>query len=827
MLTQHQEILYQLLLEMADICKKHNISYGIGSDTLLGAISIDTLLPESNTISVFMTSNNYYKFCEICSKECERTNHRFLDCRITNELCTNSYARYINTKTTFIDKHNLVTGDKAGIGIDIYCLDKVRNSRKDADHYYKKLRLYCDILNNSKNYSLPYEDNKFSYLFNKAKGKVVSKESILESLESNLEKFNNYNCNFYMVREPSLPVCIPKRIVGSFNSIVTIAGKKFRTFGSPYSYLSIIYGEEWMYQNTPKSIDDALILNKKTTYENIKSELYNFIDKEEINKEYDKKKNFDFLTEKQGFKTKDFRSKIELIGKSLEDHNFLRSKNEEIEKYCEEENYNKLSDIFKEYIKNQSSEELIGSKELDNVYRYHHPLLIKIDPEYYEAVVLTLFHTSRIDKAKRFIEVYSYHFKKTLVMKVVEENIFHYKKALNLIDENKFDKAISILSKLLKKYPKNISFIKLKIYCLLKSFFADDHKDEINDLINRGLEIFPNDGDLLKYQSEVIFNDNFEKGIMGYIDSYFKTDNIVTKREIRYNIDKYLDTLIKDTNDKNFLDKLLLILNDDFRLHNKKFELMNKEIENTEGKERKAKKQYDFVYYLVNLRYKYKEKFAQNIFSKTERTISSWYHKIVKGICNNEFVTCVSAEIINCTDFNKLSMIHDNIDSYMSNIDIGDINYLYCLILKSHVLRKIGEFQKFSKILFQVAKDNKDPYLNLVIKKDFLGEINCIYRELTSSTEHIYDSSSDNKISTKKLKEKKLKSEKSIYEFYEERIKKIYPSVLDFLELITKTGLLSIQQKNDFIKEHSIDESSYFTREIAISLYNLTNQIQI
>ena len=167
MLTQHQEILYQLLIEMADICTEHNISYGIGSDTLLGAISINSMLPESHTISVYMKSNDYYKFIEICSKKCERTNHRFLDCRETNEFCTNSFARYVNTKTTLIDKHNLITGDKAGIGIDIYCLDNVRNHKNDAEHYYKKLRLYCDFLNNSKNYSIPYEHNKFSYLFNK------------------------------------------------------------------------------------------------------------------------------------------------------------------------------------------------------------------------------------------------------------------------------------------------------------------------------------------------------------------------------------------------------------------------------------------------------------------------------------------------------------------------------------------------------------------------------------------------------------------------------------------------------------------------------------
>lgn len=827
MLTQHQEILYQLLIEMADICTEHNISYGIGSDTLLGAISINSMLPESHTISVYMKSNDYYKFIEICSKKCERTNHRFLDCRETNEFCTNSFARYVNTKTTLIDKHNLITGDKAGIGVDIYCLDNVRNHKNDANHYYKKLRLYCDFLNNSKNYSIPYEDNKFSYLFNKAKGKVVSKESILQSLESNLEKFNNYNCNFYMVREPSLPVCIPKRIVGSFNSIVTIAGRKFRTFENPYSYLSIIYGEEWMYQNSPKNTDDTLILNQKTTYENIKSELYNFIDKDELDKKYNSKKNFDFLTEKQGLKVQDFRSKIELIGKSLEDHNFLRSKNDEIEKAIEEENYNKLSEIFSEYIKNQSSKKLIGSKDLDNIYRYHHPLLIKIDPEYYEAVVLTLFHTSRIDKAKRFIQVYSYHFKKTIVMKVVEENIFHYKKALVLIDENKFDRAITLLDKLLKKYPKNISFIKLKVYCLLRSFFADDHTVEIKGLINLGLEMFPNDGDLLKYQNELLINDDLEKAILGYIDAYFKTDNIITKREIRYTLDKHLDTLIKDTHNIDFLDRLLLILNDDFRLYNKKFQLMNNEIEQTEGRERKAKKQYDFVYYLVNLRYKYKEKFAQNIFSKTERTISQWYHNIVKGICKNEFITCVSAEIINCTDFNKLSMILDNIDSHMVNIDIGDINYLYCLILKSHVLRKIGEFQKSSKILIQVAKENKDPYLTIVIKKDFLGEINCIYRELTSSIEHIYDSSFDSKISAKKINEKEKSDEKSVYDFYTDRIKGIYPSVLNFLEIITKVGLITIQQRNDFVKDLSIDGSSTFNKEIAETLYKLTGQIQI
>ena len=172
-------------------------------------------------------------------------------------------------------------------------------------------------------------------------------------------------------------------------------------------------------------------------------------------------------------------------------------------------------------------------------------------------------------------------------------------------------------------------------------------------------------------------------------------------------------------------------------------------------------------------------------------------------------------------------MILDNIDSHMVNIDIGDINYLYCLILKSHVLRKIGEFQKSSKILIQVAKENKDPYLTIVIKKDFLGEINCIYRELTSSIEHIYDSSFDSKISAKKINEKEKSDEKSVYDFYTNRIKGIYPSVLNFLEIITKVGLITIQQRNDFIKDLSIDGSSTFNKEIAETLYKLTGQIQI
>lgn len=823
MLTQQQEILYQLLLEVVDICNKHNISYGIGNDTLLDAISVKSLLPESNTISVFMTNQNYRKFCDICKNKDNLSTYSFLDCRATNNLRTYSFAKFVNTKTTLFTKDNILSGNKSGIGVDIYCLDSIRNNHNDLNRYYKKLRLYCDFLNNSKNYSLQYEDNRFSYITKKLKSKVSSKEALLTTFEKGFEKYNEENCDFYIVRQPNIPICIPKEIVGDFNSLVTIAGKKVRTFSDPYYYLSILYGEEWMHHNNSVTYDETLILNKKTEFDNINNELKLFLDSEKINKALEKEKTIGFLTSKKVTKTNDFRSKIELIGKSLEDHNYLCGKNDDIVKYSEEENYMELSKIFKEYIKNQSSLKLIGSYNLDNIYRYHHPLLIKIDTEYYEAVVLTLFHTNRIDKAKRFIEVYSHHFEKTIIMKVIEENIVQYRKALSYVAENNFQNARAILDKLLSKFPKNVSFIKLKLHCIVKSFFTDNCEKEICQLLQTGLEVCPDDGDLLKYQSELLLSSDFHKGIDGYIKAYPKTNNIITKRDIRDTIDRNLNTIIKDK-DIDFLDKLLDILNDDFRLYNRKFELMNKDIENTDGRERKAKKQFDFILYLVNLRYKYKEKFSQNIFSKTEKTISQWYHKIVENITDSEFIACVSAEIINCTDFNKLSMILDNIDNYMNKLNIEDIKYLYCLILKSHILKNMGENQKASKILIQCAKENKDPYLAIVIKNDFQREINCIYNELTNTGEHIYDSSITGKVSAKKIKVKETKDKKYVYGFYENRVKKLYPSVLNFLKSITKAGLITVQEKNNLIEKLSIKESSSFDKEIATALYNLTNK---
>ena len=141
---------------------------------------------------------------------------------------------------------------------------------------------------------------------------------------------------------------------------------------------------------------------------------------------------------------------------------------------------------------------------------------------------------------------------------------------------------------------------------------------------------------------------------------------------------------------------------------------------------------------------------------------------------------------------------------------------LALLILEKNIENIDSEAEKFI--------DEEKKVLSV---EDALKGANDIIAEIISDNAEIRKHIRENALKYGVIVTKNTKDEKSVYDFYKERIKGIYPSVLNFLEIITKVGLITIQQRNDFVKDLSIDESSTFNKEIAETLYKLTSQIQI
>lgn len=68
-LKRVQEIDYELLCAVDDICKRHNIQYCLMFGALLGAVRHKEQIPWDDDIDIAMTRENYLRFYEVANKE--------------------------------------------------------------------------------------------------------------------------------------------------------------------------------------------------------------------------------------------------------------------------------------------------------------------------------------------------------------------------------------------------------------------------------------------------------------------------------------------------------------------------------------------------------------------------------------------------------------------------------------------------------------------------------------------------------------------------------------------------------------------------------------
>lgn len=127
-LTAIQSVQLASLLEIDQICKKHNIKYFLGGGTLLGAIRHKGFIPWDDDSDIMMLREDYDKFCKIAPSELpdsmsfqdsntdKHCYYEFAKCRINNTFFATGFAK------THTGMHN-------GLAIDVFCHDKTANSK--------------------------------------------------------------------------------------------------------------------------------------------------------------------------------------------------------------------------------------------------------------------------------------------------------------------------------------------------------------------------------------------------------------------------------------------------------------------------------------------------------------------------------------------------------------------------------------------------------------------------------------------------------------------------------------------------------------------------
>lgn len=139
-----QNKMLELLGEIDEICKKHNIQYCLFAGSGLGADRHNGFIPWDDDADIIMTLENYEKFLNVFDKEA--LEGKVLNCLERDINYPFTYARYVDVNTTAIQRHTAFGGCDPGIKIDIFVAVPTHYNVKKAEMHRLEILAFSEVI---------------------------------------------------------------------------------------------------------------------------------------------------------------------------------------------------------------------------------------------------------------------------------------------------------------------------------------------------------------------------------------------------------------------------------------------------------------------------------------------------------------------------------------------------------------------------------------------------------------------------------------------------------------------------------------------------------
>ncbi len=507
-----QRHLFNLLLEIDEICKKYDIEYFVDYGTTLGAIRHEGFIPWDDDIDINMTEDNYYKWVEACKKELDPTKRVYGDNRNDRDF-PGTFGRYIDVETMRISSNFAFWRPICGQCIDVFYFiplpgDPEKKQKKIDMHY-----AYDEFANSSYRHFRNKNDREME-LYNKFRKmeKQIGREKTLQKIEEQLFHKHYDDCDTYInasTRKYGPSPIVPKEY---FDSVyyAEFEGHKFPIAGKYAELLTYYYGDDWNILPEKKK-HHSKMSHTGINCDDYVSDYIRLLDIDQLKKDRLEAKH---ILVEEGYK----------IGKHLEmvhekSGKLIRLK---IEKKIKENNIdvNSLLDA--------SSKEKLAvlddlyscfyDKQLITSFRYWENYIDIGDDNLYAAIFNLIYYRNDFTSANKILKVYQDAGNK-VEGKLAElwQVVVKAREIKAQMLYKNYDKAEALINEAVKEYPycKDIKLYNMEIKVIRKEF------DEAKSLIEKLLCEYPDNdrckkalGDIAYYNDDMETAEKYYKDIM-------------------------------------------------------------------------------------------------------------------------------------------------------------------------------------------------------------------------------------------------------------------------------------------------------------------------
>lgn len=256
-----QEIILEIMIDIDNLCRAHNINYFLDGGTALGAVRHKGFIPWDDDLDIGMLRPDYNRFLEIAKEEFR--GKYFVQTLETESKYYQDFAKIRKNNTLFVEYATRNQDIHHGIFIDVFPFDFApKNTYKEVlkktNHIqYIMYHQRISKVSAKPDFSFRYISSNLKQKLRHIKYKFYSKEKLIKEYRVLSEGFNK---SLIDKEDDSVIVCHPYRIDDLYfehdlifpTREIEFEGHKFYSYNRIHDYLKKIYGN---YMEIPKKDD--------------------------------------------------------------------------------------------------------------------------------------------------------------------------------------------------------------------------------------------------------------------------------------------------------------------------------------------------------------------------------------------------------------------------------------------------------------------------------------------------------------------------------------------------------------------------------------------
>ena len=243
-MTPLQFRMLELVLEIDEICKRHNITYYLTGGSVLGAVRHKGFIPWDDDVDIMMTRDAFNQFCKVC--ETEMRDDREIITMMNTPCHTKITIKYMNKSTSQMFRSQVLDYTGCGISLDIMILDPLPADPEAKERHIAEWVVYNELLTpffmvNERLWK--YVD---LYRHYEAEAKRIGKDKVMADLYHRLFEAEPAESNQYLYRWGQQLLIYDRDLMGT-PRYMDFCGYSLPCPEKTVDFLRATYGDNWIY----------------------------------------------------------------------------------------------------------------------------------------------------------------------------------------------------------------------------------------------------------------------------------------------------------------------------------------------------------------------------------------------------------------------------------------------------------------------------------------------------------------------------------------------------------------------------------------------------